>query len=502
MLPPPKLECFRIGPVKIDLVPSSPSREWMDAFHNRHAYRCLPLNISNTHGWDVLCPFKMTAHWNGGNAVEDITVETGKEEHKDLLSHVLRSNFSRGIITFHTGFLFRTSPGWNLLATGPFNRPKPKAAPLTGIIETDWLPYPFTMNWQLMSPGTVTFEEGEPFCTVMPIPKHYLQDVTPEIFDLKDDLVLEYEQEMFKREREGFMKKFHARDPETLKQGWQRHYFVGRMPDNTKIEGHTNKLRLSEPVNKAGRRPSLALAEPRGKMGDVSWEEFKKTNAPKLAAAPSLKDGVLTPGVNTLFLNSDDHGHLDFVVRENFLTPEECVRLREAFLANPNLIKQDVNNDYWNGRIIFAGDFLERNPEIFTLMKTASERVIATLTASYELKKTLYADTVQLVHWPENKFMPPHADNCKPDGKPNDVPWRDFGAVIYINDDYEGGELYFTKLDMVLRPKAGMLAAFPATLSHEHAVLKVTKGERITLPAFYTFDKSHADKYIHADQLK
>jgi len=29
-----------------------------------------------------------------------------------------------------------------------------------GVIETDWLPDPFTMNWQMTRPGTVRFREG------------------------------------------------------------------------------------------------------------------------------------------------------------------------------------------------------------------------------------------------------------------------------------------------------------------------------------------------------
>jgi len=28
------------------------------------------------------------------------------------------------------------------------------------VIETDWLPDPFTMNWQMTRPGTVRFREG------------------------------------------------------------------------------------------------------------------------------------------------------------------------------------------------------------------------------------------------------------------------------------------------------------------------------------------------------
>ena len=36
--------------------------------------------------------------------------------------------------------------------------------PLVGLIETDWLPFPFTMNWVFTRPGRVRLEKGEPFC--------------------------------------------------------------------------------------------------------------------------------------------------------------------------------------------------------------------------------------------------------------------------------------------------------------------------------------------------
>ncbi len=141
MLPPLKLECFRIPGIKFDLVPAQPNRQWMDAFPDRHPYRCLPLTIANTHGWDILCPATITFHWNGGTSVDDIIIEIADKKINDKQQHVVRSNFSRGIITFHTGFLFRTSPEWNLMATAPFNMPKKGVAPLTGIIESNWLPY-------------------------------------------------------------------------------------------------------------------------------------------------------------------------------------------------------------------------------------------------------------------------------------------------------------------------------------------------------------------------
>jgi hypothetical protein len=76
-------------------------------------------------------------------------------------------DFSRGIVTFHTGYIFRTDASTQLLATGPFNEPEDGLFPLTGIIETNWLPYPFTMNWQLTRPGSFRFAKGERYTMPM-----------------------------------------------------------------------------------------------------------------------------------------------------------------------------------------------------------------------------------------------------------------------------------------------------------------------------------------------
>ena len=53
---------------------------------------------------------------------------------------------------------------------GPINRPKDGIAALSGIIETDWSPYSFTMNWIFTRPDTpVRFEKGEPYCYIFPV---------------------------------------------------------------------------------------------------------------------------------------------------------------------------------------------------------------------------------------------------------------------------------------------------------------------------------------------
>ena len=111
-----------------------------------------------------------------------------------------------------TGYLFVTEPGWNLLTTGPFNHPRDGISPLTGVIETDWLPYPFTMNWQMTRPGTVRFERGDAFCLIFPVRKDELEAADVEIYNLADDPELEKKQKAWREKRDEFMVKFRAGD--------------------------------------------------------------------------------------------------------------------------------------------------------------------------------------------------------------------------------------------------------------------------------------------------
>ena len=51
-------------------------------------------------------------------------------------------------------------------------------------------------------------------------------------------------------------------------------------------------------------------------------------------------------------------------------------------------------------------------------------------------------------------------------------------AVIYLNDDYEGGELWFPRFDLDLKPKRGDIAIFPSTFIYEHASKEMIDGTK------------------------
>src|SRR5690349_11168623 len=138
-----KLEAFVVDGKTIDLRPAPATRDWMDATNNSYAYRCLPLNIANAHGWEILCPAAFSAEWSGERELSALTVAV--EDAKDGDEPPAISHFGHGILTFRLQAIFRTEPGYDLMVQGPNNQPKDAISPLSGIIETDWSPYSFTM---------------------------------------------------------------------------------------------------------------------------------------------------------------------------------------------------------------------------------------------------------------------------------------------------------------------------------------------------------------------
>jgi len=254
-----KLECYAMVPEPPPLVPAQPLRDWMDATPERFAYRCLPLSIANTHGWEVLSPCSFEIEWNGGPAVEDIVFRT--LDAFPWLNSLVISHFRSGIVTFHTGYMFRTEPGWNMLVGGPFNRPKDGIASLTGVVETDWLPFPFTMNWRFTRPGIVRWDKGEPFCMVFPVRQGVLEQIQPTIHDIEDNPALKTEYEAWRDSRSEFLAKLNTRDAETMKQAWQRHYFLGKKATTgEQVPTHASKVRLDAPVDLRRRKTAVGSA--------------------------------------------------------------------------------------------------------------------------------------------------------------------------------------------------------------------------------------------------
>lgn len=243
-----KLTCYQVDPQPCELVPGRPERDWMDAFVSRHPYRCLPLVVANTTGWELLCPVSFTASWNGGPRAADIRIDADDGTSAERLSRYVVSHFSHGILTFHAGYLFRTEPGWDIWVGGPPNTIKDGVQALSGIVETDWLPFPFTMNYRFTRPGMVSFKAGEPTTFIMPVPHQAIDACEPVIKRIEDEPELYKDYMAWGESRSTFIDKLLARDDATMRDGWQRDYFRGRTPSGGQApESHINRRRVKAP---------------------------------------------------------------------------------------------------------------------------------------------------------------------------------------------------------------------------------------------------------------
>jgi hypothetical protein len=68
--------------------------------------------------------------------------------------------------------------------------------------------------------------------------------------------------------------------------------------------------------------------------------------------------------------------------------------------------------------------------------------------------------------------------------------------VAYLNDDYEGGELYFRLQNLNIKPKAGDLYVFPSTYMYPHQAKPVTQGIKYSLVTMLDYsDKYHKPEF-------
>ena len=103
----------------------------------------------------------------------------------------------------------------------------------------------------------------------------------------------------------------------------------------------------------------------------------------------------------------------------------------------------------------------ERVKEILAFDKTLSFDGIGTIQRQYE--------GVQLTEHVDN-----HAD-----------PGIEYAVIMYINDDYTDGELFFRNLDFSIKPKSKSLIIFPSGEKYLHGVKPPGAGPlRYVLPSF------------------
>mgnify|MGYP003328423588 FL=1 len=196
--------------------------------------------------------------------------------------------------------------------------------------------------------------------------------------------------------------------------------------------------------------------------------------------------------INVIKFQDDIYGF------ENFLTEEECKSVLS--ILNEQI---DLNLHQWvpisfyesftigypsEGHPLFSKYNLQGN-FFQDLQKKFKEKVAFVSGANIEKISNI---GLHIQRWDKGSYAHYHSDNSDNDGNLGAFERSRYAAFLYLNDDFEGGELEFKDKDLVVRPKAGLLMVFHGGHKNIHKVHTITKGHRYTIGSFWD-DKAYED---------
>lgn len=181
---------------------------------------------------------------------------------------------------------------------------------------------------------------------------------------------------------------------------------------------------------------------------------------------------------------------------ENFLSPEEIKILLDVCTLGDDTwaAANPYSNSTFKDRAIPLGKVKETSTPAYRLLRDEIfPRIRTALIKQYAPEEPIYPDLISLIRWPIGMKQDPHWDDMKGLGDEINNGHRKYGVIIYLNDDYEGGQLFYPKFNYYITPKAGMLAMHPGDELHEHGVTEVQKGSRYTVASFWHHTRSKID---------
>lgn len=190
----------------------------------------------------------------------------------------------------------------------------------------------------------------------------------------------------------------------------------------------------------------------------------------------------------------------DVVEVKNFLTKEECQALIDYYESDPDSWQLTC---FYNARVmdpIAPWNSSDRSTEIDeTYMRNlrAKFQQLAESVFDRELKNL----TLSSHKWLPGAFAAYHSDNTELDGTPNAWQENKLVTILYLNDDYEGGNLVFRDHPIDIAPEAGTVVVFDVGFDNVHGVTQVESGDRWTMLASFDYaDSVYPDEYWEQKQ--
>ena len=123
-----------------------------------------------------------------------------------------------------------------------------------------------------------------------------------------------------------------------------------------------------------------------------------------------------------------------------FISDTECELLVDAFENNA---LTNSKNDFWDDMIVYPGKITDS--DVLGLMAETGSRTREVILDVYKPKE-IFSDSIMLCRWDVGKELTPHIDNQ--DTHQYSTPWRTYSSLVYLNDDFAGGETNFPRIGL------------------------------------------------------
>lgn len=177
---------------------------------------------------------------------------------------------------------------------------------------------------------------------------------------------------------------------------------------------------------------------------------------------------------------------------ENAVSDDDCRRLMTIYDRHA---RQTKVKDQTGHPVVYSDQFRD-TADAAEMVPRLVERCLCSIRHQLQLTDLLYPETVILAAMGAGGHHSRHADNCRQneqgDWVANHTPQRDVSAIYYLNDTFEGGEIVFEQVPLMVKPRRGLLLVFPSDGAHLHEVLPVRSGVRYTMAIWFTKQQRYA----------
>lgn len=157
---------------------------------------------------------------------------------------------------------------------------------------------------------------------------------------------------------------------------------------------------------------------------------------------------------------------------------------------NPENIIDTLNKLEWEDPLIINNNrsnsvmYINQygsNKDFFDLVKNSINQNVQDYCKKYSLPELSFEIIEGLRYQPNQQFFSHYDNGAK------HVVQRVVSCVIYLNDDYEGGEIEFHNFETKIKPVKNSMILFPSNYPYAHSAHIVKSGTRYALNIFMEY---------------